>query len=297
MEHRFWQVDAFSAEPYLGNPAAVVFDADDLSTDEMQTIARQFNLSETVFLCSPSMADADYRARIFSPTREMPFAGHPTVAAAYAHVSTRPDAVPESGGTLRQECGAGLVPVTVSEGPLFTLAADAEPAVATGLGRTQIAELIGCAAADICADPAEVCSIGLPWLIARIDSLEALSAATPDLNLIDGVCGKLGATGITVYSAEAALDDCDIHVRTFAPGVGIKEDPACGSGNGAIAIHLARHLHRDRPSFSFRAEQGLEIHRRARLHVGAERGRGNGSLVISVGGRAVRVMEGRISGG
>ena len=89
---RFWQVDAFSAERYMGNPAAIVFEADALSTDQMQRITRQFNLSETVFLCAPSERDAaDYRARIFTPGMEIPFAGHPTIASAFAYTSTRPD--------------------------------------------------------------------------------------------------------------------------------------------------------------------------------------------------------------
>ena len=292
---RFWQVDAFSAERYGGNPAAIVFDADALSADEMQTIARQFNLSETVFLCAPSgKGVADYRARIFTPGREIPFAGHPTVASAFAYVSTRPDGGGAVGGTVRQECGAGVIPIAVSSGPLFTLSANAEPTVTTGLTRSSLAEMLGCSPADVGEEPAEVCSIGLPWLIARVGSMAALRAAVPDQNLIDTTCREHRAIGMTVYCDEALLDGCSFHVRSFAPGVGIREDPVCGSGNGAIAVHLARHLYRARPAFSYKAEQGLEIHRRGILHLSVERGDEGGSLTVRLGGQAVKVMEGQL---
>jgi len=292
---RFWQVDAFSTERYRGNPAAIVFEADALSTSEMQTIARQFNLSETVFLCAPSeKGAADYRARIFTPGREIPFAGHPTIASVFAHVSTRPEGGTEIGGAVRQECGAGIISVAVTAGPLLTLSAHAEPTVTTHLSRSQVAEMLGCSAADVGEEPAEVCSIGLPWLIARVGSLEALQAAIPNLNLIDTVCRKHRAIGITTYCVEAVLDGCSLHVRTFAPGVGIREDPVCGSGNGAIAVHLARHLYRDRPAFFYKAEQGLEIHRSGILHLSVERNDGDGSLTVRLGGQAVKVMEGHL---
>jgi PhzF family phenazine biosynthesis protein len=293
---RFWQVDSFSAERYRGNPAAIVFEPEALTTDQMQTIARQFNLSETVFLCAPSeKGAADYKARIFTPGREIPFAGHPTIAAAFAHVSSRPDGGAVFGGTVRQECGAGIIPIAVSDGPLFTLSATAEPTVTTPMSRSQLAEMLGGSPADVGEEPAEVCSIGLPWLIARVRSLAALQAAVPDLNLIDTICREHRAIGLTVYCVEAVLDGCSLHVRTFAPGVGIREDPVCGSGNGAIAVHLARHLYRDRPAFSYKAEQGIEIHRHGILHLSVERGDGGGSLAVRLGGQAVKVMEGQLA--
>ena len=165
----------------------------------------------------------------------------------------------------------------------------------TGLGRDQIAALLGLASDDVAADPAEVCSIGLPWLIARIGSLEALERARPDLDAIERTCREYKAVGITVYSLEAVLDDCEVHVRTFAPGAGVSEDPVCGSGNGAIAVHLARHRYSDRETFAYRAEQGLEIHRRGVLHLAVERGRDDdASIEVRLGGQAVKVAEGRL---
>ncbi len=293
--YRFWQVDAFSHEPYMGNPAAIVFEADPLSAEQMQTIARQMNLSETVFLCQPTGPQADYRAKIFTPGREMPFAGHPTIASAFAH-STTHEQPAGCDISLYQECGAGIIPVNVDpdNGPLFTLVAASRPSIVSGLEARELASMLGCSPADLSDDPASVCSIGLPWLIARIRTLSALQAARPDLGVIERICRELGAVGLTVYSMGAVLPECGLHVRTFAPGAGIAEDPVCGSGNGAVAVHVAEHSYRERIAFSYRAEQGLEIHRRGILHLSVDRGDDGTELEIGLGGRAVKVMEGQL---
>ena len=293
--YRFWQVDAFSHEPYKGNPAAIVFEADPLSAEQMQTIARQMNLSETVFFCQPTDPQADYRARIFTVVREIPFAGHPTIASAFAHTTTHEQPVGRN-ISLQQECGAGIIPVKVDadKGPLFTLIAASRPSIFSGLKAQKLASMLGCSPADLSDDPTEVCSIGSPWLIARIRTLAALQAARPDLGVIEQVCRELGAVGLTVYSMAAVHPECSLHVRSFAPGAGIAEDPVCGSGNGAVAVHVAEHSYRERTAFSYRAEQGLEIHRRGILHLSVDRGDDGTELEVGLGGRAVKVMEGQL---
>ena len=293
-EYLFWQVDAFSGAPYLGNPAAIVLEADALREEQMQTVARQFNLSETVFLCRPRSGDADYRARIFTPKRELPMAGHPTIAASFSFLKTgKPSRLPR---TLRQECGIGVVPIEVREDdsqPLFTITMGAPESRASGLTAASVASLIGCDVAHITEAPAEVCSTGLPWLIASVRSLSALQSAKPDHAAIEATCHGLEAIGITVYCRAAELESCDVHVRTFAPGVGILEDPVCGSGNAALAFHMARHVFPTTESFSFRAEQGLEIGRRGILHLNVD-GNGGKNPSVRLGGRAVRVMHGSL---
>ena len=292
----FWQVDAFSDEPYKGNAAAVVFEAAELTPDQMQTIARQMNLSETAFLSDP-LEEGSYRVRIFTPTREVPFAGHPTIASAFAHASTHKKNGTFEKTVLLQECAAGMIEVAVTddEPPLFTLASRADATAVTTLDRQAIGGLLGLDSKDVVGEPAEVCSIGLPWLIVRVASLEPFQAAQPDLGAIERTCREYGAVGITAYVLETVLDDCDVHVRTFAPGAGIREDPVCGSGNGATAVHLARHLYRDHTTFSYRAEQGLEVHRCGRLHLAVERG-GNDdqSIAVRLGGHAAKVLEGQL---
>ena len=295
-QFRFWQVDAFTQEPYMGNPAAVVFNGDALSAEQMQTIARQFNLSETVFLCEPSTDPAaDYRARIFTPRQELPFAGHPTIAACFTHVSTRSDV--GNGAVVRQECGAGTIELSVTDedGLLSTMTMAESRATATSLTQEDLVRMLGCDPGEVADEPAELCSAGLPWLIARVKTLDGLQRATPDQGLVERTCHAHGAVGLTTYSEGAVLDGCELHVRSFAPGEGIPEDPVCGSGNGAVAIHVARHLYKDRPSFAYRAEQGLEVHRRGILHLFVDRAAADGAPAVRLGGHAARVMEGQLS--
>jgi PhzF family phenazine biosynthesis protein len=293
-EYKFWQVDAFSRQPYLGNPAAIVFEADGIKDDDMQTVARQFNLSETVFLSKASTVEADYRARIFTPVSEIPFAGHPTVAAAFSVYSNLDRETKAATALLGQECGVGIIPVEIEllEGaPLFTLTADVPAAVNAGLSTETSARMLGVSASDIGEAPAEVCSGGLPWLIIPLKSLLAVTSAVPDQSLIERICSEKEAIGLTIYSSGAEQEGLDYHLRTFAPGCGINEDPVCGSGSIAVAIHLARHVRSGEPAFTFRAEQGAEVHRRGVLHLSVDGNDGEAPR-IRLGGHAVKTMEG-----
>jgi len=188
----------------------------------------------------------------------------------------------------------GTIQIAVTGDPgsrVFTLAAKAEPTLPSKLTPGEVAGMIGVGAGEIADEPAEVCSVGLPWLIARLRTLDSLQGATPDLGLIERVCRDHEAVGLTLYCLEALLEGCSVHVRTFAPGAGIIEDPVCGSGNGAIAVHLARHSYRASARFSYRAEQGLELHRQGVLHLSVDRN-GEQMLSIRLGGQAVKVLEG-----
>jgi len=297
-EYVYRIVDAFSLKPYRGNPAAVIFDADDIAQGQMQTIARHLNLSETVFLCRPEAEGADYRARIFTPREEIPFAGHPTIATAFAYYSCLEEGERRRVTHLVQECGIGLVSVAVETrggAPYFNLKAGAASAKETGVTRAQAARMLGCEEDGLSDLPMEVCSGGLPWLIVKLRSIDVSKNLAPDQSLIDEVCRALGAIGVTTYCDGGSLEDVDHHVRTFAPSVGITEDPACGSGNIALAVHMARHTHSDRSAFSFTSEQGLEVEREARLHLDVTRNP-SGEPVIRLGGHAVQTAAGRLLG-
>jgi PhzF family phenazine biosynthesis protein len=181
----FVHVDAFTHRPLFGNPAAVVFDADGIAAETMQKVAREMNLSETVFILKPTHPEADYRARIFSPMSELPFAGHPTVAAAHSVLARYPDKA--NATLLRQECGIGIVPIEViptATGKLLRMTQGAPTYRATDLSRETVARLLGCAEADLADSPFEVVSTGLPWLIVELRRFEAISALNPDLGLI-----------------------------------------------------------------------------------------------------------------
>jgi PhzF family phenazine biosynthesis protein len=280
----------------LGNPAAVVFRADSLETTEMQIIARQMNLSETVFLCQPTVAEAHYRARIFTPRKELPFAGHPTVAAAFSHLKSSAGDPDGEGLMLTQECGVGLIPIAIGEsdgGSLFTIGTNAPSRTEASIDPEWAGCMLGCSVDDLADAPIEVCSVGLPWMIVAFRSLTGLQQAVPNQRLIETSCIEAGATGITAYSPEAESDGCDFHVRSFAPGEGIPEDPVCGSGNGAAAVHIAAHLRSEQDSFTYWAEQGLEIGRRGRARLAVENNL-TGNPAISLGGHAVTVMKGEL---
>jgi len=288
----FVQVDAFSDLPLYGNPAAVVFDADDIPTATMHRIAREMSVPETVFIVAATHPEADYRARIFTPVNELPFAGHPTIAAAHAVLARDRD---KAGATLlRQECGIGLVPVEVIARPtgrLLRMTQGAPHWREPGVDRATVARMLGCAEGELAATPVEIVSTGVPWLIAELTRLPAISALEPDLGLIKRVCAEIGSPGITVF-AERGGAAPRIRVRTFPPGEGVPEDPVCGSGNGSICAFLARHKHPRQPEGAYVAEQGIELGRDGTVHA-AWRREGD-ALRVTIAGTAVTVMSGQL---
>ncbi len=295
MPYEFLQVDAFAARPLCGNPAAVVLGADDIPAGTMQRIARETNLSETVFLLQPGDPKvADYRVRIFTPRNELPFAGHPTVAAAHAVLSRYPDKAGAS--LLRQECGIGIVPVTVEpqpEGaPLLRMTQGAPSYRDSDLAPATVAALLGCGIEDLADSPVQVVSTGAPWLIVQLSRFPAMSALRPDQAAIEAGCRRLGAVGITVFAHCPSGQTATIRVRTFAPGDGIAEDPVCGSGNGSVAAYIARHLRPQQAAGHYIAEQGVEIGRDGLVHAAWERK--GGELRIRIAGQAVTFASGTL---
>lgn len=290
----FDQIDAFTDRPLYGNPAAVVFDADDLPGEIMQKIAREMNLSETVFLLKPTTTDADYRVRIFTPVSELPFAGHPTIAAAHAVLAHMPRLAPAS--LLRQECGIGIVPVEVlpaaNGGQLLTMTQATPQYRDAGLPAHTLAGMLGCAESVLAGSPCEVVSTGVPWLIVELADVTAISSLQPDLSLIATVCRNLQAAGVTVFAERGAGDPIRIRVRTFAPGEGVAEDPVCGSGNGSVAAFIARYKPAHGGAGSYLAEQGIEIGRDGLVHASWERT--GDALRIRIGGQAALAASGQL---
>jgi PhzF family phenazine biosynthesis protein len=289
----FLQVDAFTRRPLYGNPAAVVFDADGIPSETMQKVAREMNLSETVFILKPTRADADYRVRIFTPMSELPFAGHPTVAAAHSVLGRLPGLV--NATLLRQECGIGIVPVEVlpmAGGTLLRMTQAAPVHRDSGLSRETVAKMLGCAESDLADGPFEVVSTGVPWLIVELSRFEAISALSPDQGLITRECKALRAAGLTVFVERGDAGPVRIRVRTFAPGEGVPEDPVCGSGNGSVAAFIARHKHPSEASGSYIAEQGIEIGRDGEVHASWERD--GDAMSVRIGGEAAVAASGQL---
>lgn len=227
---RFAQVDVFSSTQYLGNPVAVVLDADGLDADMMQRVARWTNLSETTFVLPASSAEADYRLRIFTPGGELPFAGHPTLGSAHAWLES--GGIPRDPATIVQEVEAGLIAIR-RDGDLLSFAAP--PTIRSGdldeqyVG--QIVEAFGIERSKILAH--QWVDNGPGWAVVRLATAQEVLDLTPDLARIPDA--MVGAIGAYPEGAEHAFE-----MRTFAPALGIAEDPVCGSMNASVGQWLVR---------------------------------------------------------
>lgn len=293
---QYWTIDAFTRERYRGNPAAVVFDAEGLSQRQMQLIAREMNLSETIFVLPPTEPSADYWSRIFTPQNEIPFAGHPTLATAYAMYASGRAKPRGKDNVLRQQCGIGVVPVEVQDAGdnVRLLMTQGEPDYRdANVDRDLASSMLGCEPDVLGDSPVEIVSTGLWWMIIPVRSLEGMAGLSPDQRLIETVCREREATGITTYCPEAASPEASYRVRSFAPGEGVPEDPVCGSGNGSTAAYLAKHHYPTEPELEYTAEQGVEMERHGRVLVSCRRVNGAG-LTVRVGGNAVQVMDGSL---
>jgi PhzF family phenazine biosynthesis protein len=252
MERPFCQVDVFADALYLGNPVAVVLDAKGLDTKAMQRFASWTNLSETTFVLPPEAAEADYRVRIFTPSRELPFAGHPTLGTCHAWLES--GGTPQRGDVVVQECDAGLIELRRIDG---ALAFAAPPLLRSGPvddeTRQRIVSVLGIDRAGIV--DAQWVDNGPGWVGVLLDSAEAVLALRPgpaDLDI--GVAGPYPAG-----SPEA------FEVRAFSPALGgVGEDPVTGSLNASLAGWLLAAGYTTAP---YVASQGTALGRRGRVHI------------------------------
>jgi PhzF family phenazine biosynthesis protein len=270
MHRQFRQVDVFTEEPFLGNPVAVVHGADGLSDEDMQRFANWMNLSETTFLVTPADDSADYRVRIFTPERELPFAGHPTLGTAHAWLEA--GGLPAREGVVVQECEAGLVPVRRGQDGL--LAFKTPPLIRSGPVEEplieEIAESLGIGRGDIL--DAQWADNGPGWVAVELASAAAV------LELAPGPCGR----GIGVFGRYPAGSPLAYEVRAFTPAIGGGEDPVTGSLNGSLAQWV---LAAGKFAAPYTVSQGTALGRRGRVHVTADN---DGSVWIG-GGTATRI--------
>lgn len=273
MQRRFAQLDVFTAVPYRGNPLAVVVDGDGLSDTEMQRFANWTNLSETTFLLPPIDPAADYRVRIFTPTTELPFAGHPTLGSCRAWLEH--GGAPASGDEIVQECGVGRVRIR-RDGERLAFAAP--PLIRSGPLAADLRDAVERVVGGDVVDTAWVDN-GPGWVAALLPSAEAVLAVRPDFDGAGDL--KLGVVG-------PAGDQHDgVEVRAFFPGPsGMAEDPVTGSLNASLAQWL---MARDPGLRSYVARQGTALGRDGRVHVDrADDGTiwVGGDLVVCVTGTA-----------
>lgn len=276
-------VDVFTDRPFAGNPLAVVYGADDLATAQLQAIAREFNLSETVFVLPPTQPGASYRARIFTPETELPFAGHPSVGAAVTSVR-RGVAGP---GRLVQECGAGLLPVAVTENGRGTLTGGT-PTLGGRLDPAPLLAMAGLAADDVADAAPQRAGCGLEFVYLPVRAA-AVARAVVD----PAVAGRLGVSQISVFGWNAA--ERTAHARVFCPGLAVPEDPATGSAALGLGVWLvaAGWLPGDGET-GYTVRQGAELHRPSTLDC-TVRAAGGFATQATVSGHVVPVARGEIA--
>jgi trans-2,3-dihydro-3-hydroxyanthranilate isomerase len=272
-------VDVFTTDAFAGNPLAVVLDADELSTAQMQTIANEFNLSETSFPVRASASDASYRLRIFTPASELPFAGHPSIGSAWVMRALGRVA----DGQVVQECGAGLLPVRL-EGDQATLTGG-EASIGEPIDPSAVLAAVGLGLRDMVGDPVRWAGVGIDFAFLHVRP-ESVARARPDLSALTAI----GTAGVSVFSYVEAV----AHARVFAGGVGVIEDPATGSAALGLGVWLAAagRVAAD-GSTPYRVEQGGEIGRPSRLDC-VVRCVGGRAVELSVTGSVVPIAEGRI---
>lgn len=297
MARRFVTLDVFTTTPHAGNPLAVVLDADGLDTAAMQAIAREFNLSETVFVAAP--AEPGHRAglRIFTPGRELPFAGHPTVGAAVL-LALRDAAEGRGGDVIVLEEQVGLVPCAVSVTSartghaIFTLPRlpqELEPPAALAL----IAGALGLDRREIGFDRhvPRVVSAGVAFTFVPVSSLEALGRVSLDTTLWSQAIRPADQPNAFAYCRQTRDAGHDFHARMFAPAMGVREDPATGSAVAAFADVIMRFEQPGDGDHRFTVEQGYEMGRPSQITL--EMSVRKGALVSArIGGWAVMVSEG-----
>ncbi len=292
---QFYTMDVFTRTAYAGNPLAIVMGADVLSMYQMQTIAREFNLSETIFVQAPVNPSNTARVRIFLPTAEIPFAGHPTIGCAI-HLATQ--AHPEGNFTTQilLEEVAGLVPVTVSrKGDVIEAEFTAPVLPYAAAGTTPpalIAQALDLAAGDIGFGPhlPGLWQGGPAFLYVPVADRAALGRARPIEPFWSELMDRAGVDSAYLYTTG---DGADFQARLFSPGAGVPEDPATGSATAILAAQLraARVLRQGTQSFTL--HQGIEMGRPSHLRLTIDYGP-DGLEAIRIRGTAVAISEGWI---
>ncbi|ENN87332.1 phenazine biosynthesis protein [Rhizobium freirei PRF 81] len=295
-------VDVFTSERFVGNPLAVIPDARGLSSDAMQKIATEFNYSETTFVLPPENPDHSARVRIFTPTAEIPFAGHPNVGTAFALGQQREIFGKPVTDRLTFEEEAGLVEVTLlRKGGDITGASIRAPGSLT-IGEAVADELI---ARCVQIDPLSICrtshapifaSVGLPFAFAELDSLETLGKAWPNAAIFAEAAARHeeDKTGFSLFLYVRSTEDpWHIRARMFAPLDNVTEDPATGSASAALGAYLTSLLPAQDAEVKIAIEQGVEMGRRSVIGVEVRKTAGVVNEVL-LSGSSVHVMRGEI---
>ncbi|MCU1125979.1 PhzF family phenazine biosynthesis protein [Stenotrophomonas maltophilia] len=285
---RYLQLDVFAPRPGTGNPLGVILAADGLSSGQMQALAAWLNLSETVFFLRPTAPGADYHIRIFTPTRELAFAGHPSVGAAWAAV-TCGLAQPRDGALL-QQCAAGLLPVQVS-GPAEALEIQLASPTPRQLDTPADAAPAALLALAAKGQQPELWDNGARWWLLPLRDAAAVRGLAPDMAALRDWSLATDATGVAVFADEAGIDHARV-VRAFCPAdaASVPEDPVTGSANALIGAWLRQRNALPGREGRYVASQGREVGRDGRVQVEVD-----AQGAVWIGGQVQPVIDGQIS--
>ena len=287
----FYIVDVFAVEKYTGNQLAVFTDAHALSETQMQRIAKEINYSETTFITSTDLRDGGYDVRIFTPKKELPFAGHPTLGTAYIIQQT---IINESVETVNLNLKVGQIPVTwhnaTGTGEVLWMR-QKPPTFHQKLDASVLGGVLSLDKDEIDSRfPIQEVSTGIPFIIVPLKTHDSLKRIRVNRDKYFELVENTESKEILVFCPETYAPDNDLSVRVFAEYLGIPEDPATGSANGCLAGYLVEHSYFGEQPVDVRVEQGYEIGRPSLLLLKAQR---NGDTIeVSVGGKVVMVAKG-----
>ena len=292
----YQRIDVFTSKPFGGNPLAVFLNVSDLTDEQMQQIAKEFNLSEVTFVFPPDKGDNHYKVRIFTPATEMPMAGHPTIGTAFALLREGMISAP---GTVRFEEPIGVIEVTLSQVGDFLLISMQQPNPEFGDvldDREAVAAMLSLDPADLLEEqPVQVVSCGVPFLYVPVKSLKVIRRIRPRIDLWERLREEHQIPdGIFVFTMETELPGSTVHARMFAPGLGISEDPATGAASGPLGAYLVQNgLVKAGEVTSIISEQGIEMGRPSIIQIRIER-EGDRIVDVDVGGRCVFMGTGML---
>ena len=289
LETSFYQVDVFSNKLFGGNPLAVFLNGEDFAEYQLQQVAKEMNLSETTFISPPSHPDADFDVRIFTPGKEIPFAGHPTLGTAF--VLKHAGLIPTTKNHLLLNFKSGLVSVYLQDDGIILMKTPKGKILKTFSNNKEVAESLGLKVNNIDPDlPIQTVTTGFPALLVPITTLESIKEMVVDLVLLKPLLEQEKIDMVYPFTRQTFDQENSIHARGFAPFIGIPEDP----GTGSVASALGFYLHEKNPKEKdFIIEQGYEIKRPSNIFVEivVAEGRTN---EIRVGGRVRLVLKGTL---
>ena len=285
-------LDVFTDKKFGGNQLAIFEDATEIPPEIFQNIARELNLSETVFLF-PKNSNGLYPMRIFTPVKELPTAGHPSIGAAYFLAQKFEKKVSNQKITLAQNIGPIEVEIKMSKkGPILATMYQILPSFGKIFeNRTEIAQLLNLTIADLIDYPIQEVSCGVPYIIVPVRTIENIQRLTFNTQIWEKLQYELKDKSVYVFTPKGLLPNGDLHGRMFAPEIGITEDPATGSANGPLACYLFKYNIKKGPMIS---EQGFEMNRPSTIYIEIESEKGV-IKNVKVGGQAVFVGKGQLS--